>query len=127
MPRIIPVRELAEQYGTPLYIYSRNHLCAQFSELADAMSEVDPLICFSVKANSNASVIKTFLKQGSGLDIVSGGELFRALRAGADPSKIVYAGVGKTADEIKYALKEGILFFHRGIRTGSSTHIGMRR
>lgn len=107
----VPVRELAEQYGTPLYLYSKNHLQTQFNELTAAMAEVNPLICYSVKANSNASVIKTFLELGSGLDIVSGGELFRALRTGADPAKIVYAGVGKTTDEIKFALKEGILFF----------------
>ncbi len=107
----VSIRELAEQYGTPLYVYSKNHLKTQFEELTNAMAEVDPLICYSVKANSNASVIKTFLELGSGLDIVSGGELFRALRAGADPQKIVYAGVGKTEEEIKYALKENILFF----------------
>ncbi|OVE74976.1 diaminopimelate decarboxylase [bacterium E08(2017)] len=107
----VPVRELAEQYGTPLYIYSKNHLQTQYQGLADSMAEVNPLICYSVKANSNAAVIKTFTEMGSGLDIVSGGELFRAIRAGADPQKIVFAGVGKTEDEIKYALKENILFF----------------
>lgn len=107
----IAVRALAEKYGTPLYVYSKKHLTSQFKELTQALSEVDPLICYSVKANSNATVITTFIELGSGLDIVSGGELFRALRAGADPQKIVYAGVGKTEDEIKYALKENILFF----------------
>ncbi|MFC1497334.1 diaminopimelate decarboxylase [Verrucomicrobiota bacterium] len=105
------VSELAEQHGTPLYIYSRTHLREQYGNLAQAMSEVSPLICYSIKANSNAAVIKTFLNEGAGLDIVSGGELFRALRAGADPSKIVFAGVGKTVEEIDYALKENILFF----------------
>lgn len=107
----VPARNLAEQYGTPLYVYSRNHLRDQFTNLSNAMAEVKPLICYSVKANSNASVIKTFLDLGSGLDIVSGGELFRALRAGADPAKIVFAGVGKTTEEIKYALRSNILFF----------------
>lgn len=107
----VAVRDLAAQYGTPLYIYSKSHLETQFKELTKAMSEVAPLICYSVKANSNASVLQAFIEAGSGLDIVSGGELFRALRAGADPQKIVYAGVGKTVDEIKYALKENILFF----------------
>lgn len=107
----VPVTAIAEEHGTPLYVYSRNFLKTQYQALADAMSEVDPLICYSVKACSNAAIIKTFLDEGSGLDIVSGGELYRALRAGADPKKIVYAGVGKTRDEIQYALREGILFF----------------
>jgi diaminopimelate decarboxylase len=107
----VPVSELAGQYGTPLYVYSRNHLRSQYQALADAMAPVNPLICYSVKANSNATVIKTFLEQGSGFDIVSGGELFRCLRAGADASKIVFAGVGKTVEDIEYALKENILFF----------------
>jgi len=105
------VRQLAERYGTPLYIYSRNHLRKQYKDLAAAMAEVDPLICYSMKANSNAAVIRTFLDEGAGLDIVSGGELFRGIRAGAAPSKIVFAGVGKTREEIEYALKEDILFF----------------
>jgi diaminopimelate decarboxylase len=107
----VAVRDLAGEHGTPLYIYSRSHMRDQYRALATAMAEVDPLICFSVKANSNIAVIKTFLALGSGLDIVSGGELFRALRAGADPRKIVFAGVGKTCDEIEYALREDILFF----------------
>lgn len=107
----VSVQALADEYGTPLYIYSRNHLRSQYQALSEAMAEVDPLVCYSVKANSNASVIKTFLDLGSGLDIVSGGELFRALRAGADPARIVFAGVGKTEEEIRYALKQEILFF----------------
>ena len=107
----VPVRELAERYGTPLYIYSANHLRRQYRALAEAMKAVKPLICYSVKANSNAAVIRTFLDEGAGLDIVSGGELFRVLRAGADPSKIVFAGVGKTVEEIEYAVKQNILFF----------------
>jgi len=105
------VDSLAGKYGTPLYIYSRNHFRQQYRSLSKAMAKVRPLICYSVKANSNAAVIRTFLDEGAGLDIVSGGELFRALRAGADPSKIVFAGVGKTRDEIEYAIREDILFF----------------
>ena len=107
----VPIEKLALRYGTPLYIYSRNHLRRQYRALARAMAGVKPLICYSVKANSNAAVIRTFLQEGAGLDIVSGGELFRALRAGADPCRIVFAGVGKTREEINYALREGILFF----------------
>jgi len=105
------VGELARQYGTPLYVYSRSYLRQQYRDLATAMTAVNPLICYSVKANSNIAVIRTFLDEGAGLDIVSGGELFRAFRAGADASKIVFAGVGKTREEITHALKEGILFF----------------
>jgi diaminopimelate decarboxylase len=107
----VPLRRLAEQHGTPLYVYSRSHLKSQFQALASAMAEVKPLICYSVKANSCGAVLATFASQGSGFDIVSGGELYRALRAGADRSKIVFAGVGKTRQEIEYALKEQILFF----------------
>ena len=105
------VDSLAEKYGTPLYIYSRTHLQSQYRALASALRAVKPLLCFSVKTNTNAAVINTFAKLGAGADVVSGGELFRALRAGVKPSKIVFAGVGKTVDEIRYALKQGILFF----------------
>lgn len=107
----VSLRELAEQHGTPLYVYSRTHLREQFRRLAGAMAAVKPLICFSVKANSNGSVIRTLLDEGAGLDIVSGGELHRALRVGADPQRIVFAGVGKTADEIRQAIAADILFF----------------
>ncbi|MDD4870779.1 MAG: diaminopimelate decarboxylase [Kiritimatiellae bacterium] len=107
----VAVSRLAETYGTPLYIYSRNHFREQYRVLSKAMAGARPLICYSVKANSNAAVVKTFLDENAGLDIVSGGELFRALRVGADPSKIVFAGVGKTRDEIEYAIRENILFF----------------
>lgn len=107
----VSLPELAERYGTPLYVYSRTALRGQYRALAEAMAEIDPLICFSMKANSNGAVVKTLLDEGSGLDVVSGGELFRALRVGADPSRIVFAGVGKTHDEIRYALEAGILFF----------------
>lgn len=107
----VPVSELAERYGTPLYVYSRSHFRAQFRALASALRPVRPLICFSVKTNSNAAVIRTFARMGAGADVVSGGELFRARRAGVRPGRIVFAGVGKTAEEIEYALREGILFF----------------
>ncbi len=107
----VPLTALAEIHGTPLYVYSRNYIRHQFRSLRDAMAAADPLICYSVKANSNIAVLQTLLEEGSGLDIVSGGELYRALKAGADPQKIVFAGVGKTEDEIEYALKSNILFF----------------
>lgn len=107
----VAIRTLVEQHGTPLFIYSRNHLLQQYRTLATAMSAVNPLICYSMKANSNCALLQTLLKEGSGVDVVSGGELFTALHAGADPSKIVFAGVGKTADDIHYALRQRILFF----------------
>ena len=107
----VDVAELAARYGTPLYIYSRAQLQAQFGALTAAFAAVRPLICYSVKTNSNAAVIKTFAAAGAGADVVSGGELWRARRAGMPADKIVFAGVGKTADEIEYALKENIRFF----------------
>jgi diaminopimelate decarboxylase len=107
----VALSELADVHGTPLYVYSRNHMRSQFQRLAEAMHEVEPLICYSVKANSNASVLKTFVDAGAGFDVVSSGELYRALRAGADASRIVFAGVGKTVEEISYAIASDILFF----------------
>lgn len=107
----VSVAALAEEYGTPLYVYSHGHLVSQFRALKEAMAEVRPLICYAVKANSSAAVISTFAGLGAGADVVSGGELYRARRAGVPANKIVFAGVGKTEEEIEYALKEGILYF----------------
>lgn len=107
----VPLRRLAERFGTPLYVYSRAHLLSQYRALASALRSLKPLICFSVKTNSNAAVVHTFAEQGAGADVVSAGELFRALRAGVRADRIVFAGVGKTALEIEYALRKGILFF----------------
>ncbi len=106
------VRNLAQKYGTPLYVYSYNTFIGHFLKLKRAFAQVNPLICYSVKANSNLAILKALVDKGAGLDIVSGGELFRALKAGCDPGKIVYASVGKTADEITEAIKKGILFFN---------------
>jgi diaminopimelate decarboxylase len=107
----VAIEDLARRYGTPLYVYSRSHLRERFRAIASAMADVKPLICYSVKANSNAAIIKTLAAEGSGFDIVSGGELFRVLKAGGAANKIVFAGVGKTREEIDYALSEQILFF----------------
>ncbi len=107
----VSMEALAEKYGTPLYVYSQGFLQAQYEALSGAMKAFDPLICFSVKTNTNASVIHTFAERGAGVDVVSGGELFRARRAGVPADKIVFAGVGKTLEEIEYALREDILFF----------------
>ena len=92
----VSVAELAAAHGTPLYIYSRSHLQDRFRALKQVMAPVNPLICFAVKSNTNAAVIQTFAAEGSGADVVSAGELYRARRAGVPANKIVFAGVGKT-------------------------------
>lgn len=107
----VPVADLAARYGTPLYVYSRGHLQDRYRALAAALRAVKPLVCFSVKTNTNAAVVNTFARLGAGADVVSGGELFRALRAGIPASRIAFAGVGKTREDIEYALKQDILFF----------------
>jgi diaminopimelate decarboxylase len=108
----VPVRELVAKFGTPLYIYSAATLEKHFNAYNEAFDGKPHIICFALKANSNSAVISLFAKHGSGADVVSGGELFRALKAGVPPKKIVYAGVGKTEDEIRYALKNKILMFN---------------
>jgi diaminopimelate decarboxylase len=108
----VPVRLLAEKYGTPLYIYSANTLIRHFRAYDDAYGKFPHVICYALKANTNGAVLKLLAKQGCGADIVSGGELYRALKAGIPPKKIVYAGVGKTEDEIRFALKSKLLMFN---------------
>ncbi len=108
----VPLRQIAEQVGTPAYVYSLATLRRHFQVFDAAFEGIPHLVCFSVKANSNLAVLRTFARAGSGFDIVSGGELFRALKAGADASKIVFSGVGKTTAEIRYALTAGILMFN---------------
>lgn len=104
--------EIARRFGTPLYVYSQATFMGHFRKLKEAFAPVDPLICYSVKANSNLSVLKELVGEGAGLDIVSGGELFRALKAGCPAKRIVYASVGKTDAEIEEAIRTGILFFN---------------
>jgi diaminopimelate decarboxylase len=106
------VQDLAKRFGTPLYVYSYQTLIEHFVKLEQAFKPLNPLICYSVKANSNLAILKALVKKGAGLDIVSGGELFRARKAGCSPAKIVYASVGKTDNEIEEAIKLGILFFN---------------
>jgi diaminopimelate decarboxylase len=108
----VSVRELAEKFGTPLYIYSYNTLLRHLKSYTNAFNGFPHIICFALKANSNAAIIKLIADNGGGADVVSGGELFRALKTGVSPKKIVYAGVGKTGDEIRYALKNKILMFN---------------
>jgi len=108
----IKVTHLAEKYGSPLYIYSKKTLERHFNTFDSAFGELDHLVCYSVKANSNLSILRHLGEWGSGADIVSGGELFRALNAGIDHRKIVYSGVGKRDSEIRYALDSDILMFN---------------
>jgi diaminopimelate decarboxylase len=108
----VPIRRIAKEVGTPAYIYSLATLRRHFRVFDGAFSKVPHIVCFSVKANSNLALLRIFAKEGSGFDIVSGGELFRALKAGADPKKIVFSGVGKKREEIEYALDSGILMFN---------------
>ncbi|MBN2097842.1 MAG: diaminopimelate decarboxylase [Candidatus Omnitrophica bacterium] len=108
----VEISRIAEKFGTPLYIYSRKTLSDHYRKIAQAFRSLKPLICFSVKANSNLAVLKVLANLGAGMDVVSGGELYQALKAGAAPKKIVYAGVGKSKSEIAQAVREGILFFN---------------
>lgn len=108
----VPVRKIVEQVGTPFYLYSYKTLTEHLEKIQHAFRPLNPLICFSMKANSNLAVLRALIKKGAGLDIVSGGELFRAKKAGCPPSKIVYAGVGKTDKEIEAAIRAGILLFN---------------
>ena len=108
----VPLRRIAQEVGTPAYVYSMATLRRHYRVFDEAFARIPHLVCFSVKSNSNLAVLRTFAKAGSGFDIVSGGELFRALKAGADPKKIVFSGVGKKRAEIEYALNTGILMFN---------------
>jgi diaminopimelate decarboxylase len=108
----IRVSDLAEEFGTPLYVYSAKTLRRHYNAFDKALSGLDHLTCFSVKANGNIRLLRLLGGFGAGVDIVSGGELYRALKAGIDPGKIVFSGVGKQAHEIREALKADILMFN---------------
>jgi diaminopimelate decarboxylase len=108
----VPVEKLAEEYGTPLYVYSKATILDHFNKIKEAFQELDPVICFAVKANGNLSVLKTLAEAGAGFDLVSGGELFRVLKSGGNPGKAVFAGVGKTAKELDEALAAEIMMFN---------------
>ncbi len=108
----VPLARIAEEVGTPAYIYSYATLERHFRVFDEAFAGIPHLICFAMKANSNLAVIRAIARWGGGIDIVSGGELFRARTAGVPADRIVYSGVGKTYREIAYALKEGILLFN---------------
>ena len=112
----VALTHVAEQFGTPAYVYSRSALTAALQEFHDVLNAhpagAGALVCFAVKANSNLAILNLFARQGAGFDIVSGGELQRVLAAGADPQKIVFSGVGKTAEEMRQALEAGIFCFN---------------
>ena len=108
----IPIQQIAEKVGTPFYLYSYHTLVRHFTVFNDAFKGIPHLICYSAKANSNLALLRLFINLGGGVDVVSGGELFRAIKGGADSEKIVFSGVGKREDEIEYALKTGILMFN---------------
>ncbi|MBY0266551.1 MAG: diaminopimelate decarboxylase [Burkholderiales bacterium] len=108
----VPLARIAEQYGTPCYVYSRAALTTAWRSFDAAFVARDHLVCYAVKANPNIGVLDVFARLGSGFDIVSGGELARVLAAGGDPRKVVFSGVGKTAAEMRAALEAGILCFN---------------
>lgn len=108
----VPVSRVADALGTPLYLYSYGTLLDHFQKLKSAFAQVKPLICFAMKANGSLALCRALAKVGAGFDVVSGGELKKALRVGAPANRIVYASVGKTAQEIEAAVKAGILFFN---------------
>lgn len=108
----VELSEVAERFGTPLYVYSRATLERHWKAFDDSLAQHPHLVCYAVKANSNLGVLNALARLGSGFDIVSGGELERVIAAGGDPSKVVFSGVGKTADEMKRALELGIKCFN---------------
>ena len=102
----------AERFGTPLYLYSAGTILDHYGRLNEALAGLDHLICYAVKANSNRAILRLLRDAGAGFDIVSGGELFRALKGGADSRKCTFAGVGKSRKEIEYALEQGVYSFN---------------
>ena len=134
----VPIPKIAGEVGTPFYLYSYRTMRNHFRVFDGAFTDIPHLVCFSAKSNANIAILKIFIREGSGVDIVSGGELYRALQAGVDPKKVVYSGVGKRIDEIEYALDCGILMFnvessqelevinHCAGRLGKSADIALR-
>lgn len=107
-----PVSQLVNEFGTPLWVYSKAKFLHEYQQIQDAFAEVEPVVCYSVKANSNLSILKLLAEAGCSFDVVSGGELFRVREAGADTTKVAFAGVGKTDEEIRFALESDILMFN---------------
>ena len=107
-----PISEVVQKLGTPLYLYSYHSLINNYRKVKNAFVKLSPLICYALKANGNLTISRLLAREGAGCDIVSGGELYKALRAGFSPQRIVFAGPGKNEKEIEYALKENILIFN---------------
>ncbi|MET0172503.1 MAG: diaminopimelate decarboxylase [Agrobacterium vaccinii] len=134
----VPVPEIAKAVGTPFYVYSTATLERHYRVFAEAFSDVDSMVCYAMKANSNQAVLKTLAKLGAGIDVVSGGELRRALAAGVPASRIMFSGVGKTVAEMDFALEAGIYCFNvesepelevlnlRAIKAGKRAHVSFR-
>ena len=108
----VPIDRIAQEVGTPFYLYSHATLTHHFRVFDQAFADIPHIVCFAMKANSNLALLKLFADLGGGADVVSGGELYRALKAGVPPGRIVFAGVGKTREEMDYALKSDILMFN---------------
>lgn len=108
----VPVRELAEEYGTPLYVYSKNRVLDNYRAIAGTLEGLDGLVCYALKANSNQAILKMLAEAGAGADVVSAGEVYLAEKAGFAPNKIAFAGVGKREDELAYGLDQGVRLFN---------------
>ena len=108
----VDLEQVAAEHGTPLYVYSASTILDHYRRLDAALRELDHLICYAVKANSNRAILRLLNAEGAGFDIVSGGELFRVLAAGGDPARCTFAGVGKSREEIEYALEQGVFCFN---------------
>lgn len=108
----VPVRQLAEEFGTPLFVYSKRTMLEHLQRINEAFADVELLVCYSVKANGNLALLRELAAAGSGFDVVSGGELYRVIKAGGDMAKTVFAGVGKTDDELRMGLENGVLMFN---------------
>jgi diaminopimelate decarboxylase len=108
----VPVEKIAKDVGTPAYVYSKATFLHHYKQIADAFSPVDATVCYSIKSCGNVNICRMLAEQGCGFDVTSGGELFRALRAGGDPKKIIFAGVGKSDEEIRDAINAKIAAFN---------------
>ena len=108
----VSVKKLASKFSTPFYLYSEGNIIENYKSFSNNFKKSKPLICFSVKANSNIQILKVLKKRGSGADVVSGGELLKAIKSGIKPNKIVFSGVGKTEEEIRLAIKKNILLIN---------------
>ena len=108
----VDLEQVAAEHGTPLYVYSASTIVDHYRRLHAALGELDHLICYAAKANSNRAILRLLAEEGAGFDIVSGGELFRVLKAGGKAEQCTFAGVGKSRDEIEYALREGVFSFN---------------